>query len=202
MTTTATPEEIWAILREGAATQLELREMFKETDRKFQETDRKFQDTDRKFQETDRTLKEVLTSTGRLGNRLGEFVEEMVKPAVVRLFRERGIEVHEVHRGVSAQRGDESIEVDLLVVNDTDLVAVECKSSLSVADVNDHLDRLARIKRMLPAYRTSRVMGAVAAMVLPDEVARYAYRRGLFVLAQSGDAVVIRNDAGFTPACW
>lgn len=188
MSATATPEEVWAILREVAAAQ--------------KENAQRFQETDLKFQETDRLIKEVMATVGRLGNKLGEFVEEMVKPAVVRLFRERGIAVHEVHRGVSAQRDGEWIEVDLLVVNDGDVVAVECKSTLSSADVDEHLERLAKLKRLLPAYRTSRVMGAVAAMVLPDDVARHAYRRGLFVLAQSGDGVVIRNDARFVPATW
>ena len=45
-------------------------------------------------------------------------------------------------------------------------------------------------------------MGAVAAMVLPQEIGRYAYRKGLFVLAQSGDAVEIRNDDSFKPQQW
>lgn len=195
MSATATPEEVWAILREVAAAQ-------KENAQRFQETDLKFQETDRQFKETDRLIKEVMATVGRLGNKLGEFVEEMVKPAVVRLFRERGIAVHEVHRGVSAQRDGEWIEVDLLVVNEGDVVAVECNNTLSAADVDEHLERMARLKRLLPTYRQSRVMGAVAAMVLPDDVARYAYRRGLFVLAQSGDGVVIRNDARFAPATW
>ncbi len=205
----APAEEIWAILRDVAASQQETDRKFQETDRKFQETDRKFQDTDRKFQdtdrkfqETDRKLKQVVDSIGRLGNRLGEFVEEMVKPALVRLFRERGIEVHEVHRGVSAERDGEAIEVDLMVVNETEVVAVECKNKLSVDDVDEHLARLARLRRLLPRYREARLMGAVAAMVLPDDVARYAYRKGLFVLAQSGDSIVIRNDARFVPAIW
>jgi hypothetical protein len=35
-----------------------------------------------------------------------------------------------------------------------------------------------------------------------DEVARHAYRRGLFVLAQSGENVVILNDAQFQPQVW
>lgn len=141
-------------------------------------------------------------SIGRLGNRLGEFVEEMVKPAVVRLFRARGIEVHEVHRGVSAQRGEEWIEVDLLVVNDGDLVAVECKSSLSAADVDEHLERLSRLKRMLPAYRQLRVMGAERPRCCPTTLPATPYRKGLFVLAQSGDTVVIRNDERFEPSTW
>ncbi len=39
-------------------------------------------------------------------------------------------------------------------------------------------------------------------MVLPDEVGRYAYRRGLFVLAQTGDSVTILNDERFQPRAW
>ncbi len=181
--------------------------------RLFQETDRKFQETDRKFQETDRTIKalslqtsldikRVSESIGRLGNRLGDFVEEMVRPAAVRLFREQGIDVHEVHRGVEASRGGDDIEIDLLVVNTTDVIAVECKSLLGIDDVNQHLLTLGKLKKLLPTYAEKRVMGAVAAMVLPDNVSRYAYKQGLFVISQSGDHLLIRNDAKFKPQIW
>ena len=44
-------------------------------------------DTDRKIQDTDREIKAVIASIGRLGNRLGEFVEEAVCPAAQRLFQ-------------------------------------------------------------------------------------------------------------------
>ena len=167
-------EEIWAILREVAASQ----------------------------KETDKKIKEVTASIGKLGNRLGDFIEDAVRPAAVRLFRERGIEVHEVYQNVSSQRGDEGIEIDLMVVNDLDLVAVECKSNLKQQDVDEHLARLAKIKRLLPKHANSRVMGAVAAMVIPDNVARYAYSKGLFVIGQSGEHLEIRNDAEFKPAVW
>jgi hypothetical protein len=122
-------EEIWAILREAAEARKETERMFRETDLKFKETDRKFHDTDRKFQETDRKIKEVTLSIGKLGNRLGDFIEDAVRPAAVRLFRERGIEVHEVQQNVSVQRGEEGIELDLMLVNDGEAVAVECKST-------------------------------------------------------------------------
>lgn len=181
----------------------------KETDRKIQENDRwiqesklRQQETDRQMQETDRKIKEVTQSIGRLGNRLGQFVEEMVKPAVVRLFRERGIEVHQVCRGFEASRDDEAIEVDLLVVNTTDAVLVEVKSELKADDVRDHLKRLECFKRLSPQHSGYRVMGAVAAMVVHDETARYAYRQGLFVLGQSGDTMTLRNDEQFEPKIW
>ena len=39
-------------------------------------------------------------------------------------------------------------------------------------------------------------------MVVPEEVANYAYRRGLFVLAQSGESVIILNEPQFHPRIW
>ena len=141
---------------------------------------------------------------GQQGNRLGEFVQEMVKPAVVRLFQAWNLPVHQVSANVVAY--DDSMqfvmEIDLLVVNNDLLVAVECKSHLSNEDVNEHLRRLALFKQCFPQYQGYRVLGAVAGMVVPDEVGRHAYKKGLFVLAQSGDAVEIRNGDRFTPKEW
>jgi len=195
--TSPTFEDVWRTIQEMAL-------MSKETDRKFQETDRKFQETDRKFQETDRMIKAVTKQLGAQGNRLGEFVQEMVRPAVVRLFRQRQLPVHQVTANLVSfdDNGQFRAEIDLLVINSDTAVAVECKSHLSQSDVDEHLDRLALFKEYFPQYRGFTIMGAVAAMVLPQEVGRYAYRKGLFVLAQSGDAVEIRNDDSFKPQQW
>jgi len=188
----------------------EVRDLYKETDRRIkemsQDTDRKFQDTERLMKqqslETDKQIKGLKESIGNLGNRLGDFVEEMVRPAAVRLFRERGINVHVVSRNVTAEREGEAIEIDLLVVNDGEMIVVECKSSLSIDDVNEHIERLGKVKRLFPHYRKMKVMGAVAAMVMQDNVGRYAYKKGLFVLCQSGDTMVIRNDDKFKAKEW
>ncbi|MGD9730822.1 MAG: DUF3782 domain-containing protein [Desulfamplus sp.] len=174
---------------------LDAHSFFKEVREMQKETERRFQETERRFQETDRLI-------GRLGSRLGDFVEEMVRPGAVRLFRERGINVHVVSRNVTAEREGEAVEIDLLVVNDGEMIAVECKSSLSIDDVNEHLERLGRVKKLFPHYREMKVMGAVAAMVIPENVGKYAYKKGLFVLFQSGDTMVIRNDDKFEPKLW
>ena len=190
-----TLDEVWALFREVAEAQ-------KETDRRFQETDRRFQETARQIEATDRQIQQMSKKIGDLGNRLGEFVEGLVKPAVVRLFQARGIAIHEVYPDVSVNRRHEGIQIDLLVVDNAEAVLVEVKSKLAQADVDDHLARLAKFKRMLPRYADVRAMGAVAAMAVPPEVARYAYRSGLYVLAQNGDTVEILNDDRFQPKVW
>ena len=177
---------------------------FKETDLKFKETDRKFKETDRKFQETDKAIKKVSDNIDKLGNRLGEFVEEMVKPGLVRLFQARGLKVHRTMQNLTCRDdgGQRLAEVDLLVVDTDTAIVVECKSFLSIDDINDHLERMAKFKTYWPEYAPYKLLGAVAAMVLPDSVGRYAYRKGLFVLAQNGEIVEIRNDDRFEPKVW
>lgn len=216
----ATKEEVYELFREVARQSLETRRLFQETERRFQETERRFQETERRFQETnaqfketdarqdarsketDRKIKEVTTAIGRLGNRLGEFVEEMVRPAAVRLFQARGIDVHQVFPRAYAERDGDAMEIDLLVVNGTDATLIEAKSELRIDDVREHLARLPRFKKLFPQYAAFRIMGAVAATVVPEEAARFAYRQGLFVLGQSGDTVTIRNDEAFVPLVW
>jgi hypothetical protein len=190
-------------MKETALRQQETnRQMKEELVLRQQESDRQMQESERRQRETDRLIKEMNRSLGRLGNRLGEFVEEMGRPAVVKLFQQRGIDVHHVFKRASAQLDGEEMEVDLLLVNSGDAILVETKSELSVDDVKEHLQRLARFKRLFPMYENHRIMGAVAGMVVPDESARFAYRQGLFVLAQSGEAMLIRNDEKFKPAYW
>ena len=167
-------DEIWAILREVASEQKALQ----------------------------REVKEVNKNIGRLTNRLGEFVDEAVRPSAVRLFRERGIDIHEVQQNVSAKRDGEALEIDLLVVNNEDVVVIECKSNLSVDDVNEQLERLEKVKRLLPRYKDCRILGAVAGMVIPDNVATYAIRKGLYVIGQNGEHLELRNDISFAAKVW
>ncbi|MCA2518024.1 DUF3782 domain-containing protein, partial [Microcystis sp. M59BS1] len=127
----ATIEDIRAILKELAQSQQELSQAQKETDKQ---------------------INRVSQQIGELGNRLGEFVEWQVRPAVVRLFQERGIDVHEFHPGISVKRDNEGLEIDLLVVNDTDAILVEVKSKLTQRDVDEHLQRLAKFKRLMPRF--------------------------------------------------
>jgi len=199
---TATIEDIREILKELAQSQQELSQSQQELSQAQKELSQAQKETDKQIKETDKQINRVSQQIGELGNRLGEFVEWQVRPAVVRLFQERGIDVHEFHPGISVKRDNEGLEIDLLVVNDTDAILVEVKSKLTQRDVDEHLQRLAKFKRLMPRFRDVKALGAVAAMIVPNEVASYACRQGLFVLVQSGENVIILNDAEFTPRVW
>ncbi len=207
-----TLEEVWALFKETSA-------QMKETDRKFQETDRKFQETDLRFKETEQWWKKQMEELakerkerdkefdkklGRLGNRLGDFVQAFIEPSVVKLFQERGIEVHVVSHNVRANNPSIGLamEIDLFVINGDSCVLIEVKSNLSIDDVNEHIERMEKFKPLFPNYADKKIYGAVSGMVIPNNVAKYAYKKGFFVIAQKGDSAVILNDHTFQPIAW
>ena len=177
----------------------EMEKGFEEIWRLFAETDRKFQETDEKFKETDKRIDKAV---GSLTSKWGRFVEGMVAPAVERLLGERGIEVDRVYQRVRARREGGAMEIDVLAVDGEYAALVEVKSTLSLDDVNEHLENLGRFREFFPEYADRKIVGAVAGIVVDEGVDRYAYKKGLFVLRRSGDAVAIANDESFRPRLW
>ena len=200
-------QETDRLIREGSQeTDRLIREGSQETERRFQETERRFQETERllrkESQDTDRKLKEMARVVGNLGGQWGLFVENQVAPACERVFSARGIPVRMVSQRVKKRMEGDTLEIDVLVVDDGHVVVIEVKSSLSVQDVREFLDDLGQFRRFFPEYASWQVHGAVAGMRIEEGADRYAYRQGLFVLAQTGDTIKILNDEAFEPKVW
>ena len=201
MTTTA--DDVWRLLAELTTAQ-------KETERRFQETERllkeQSQETDRllreQSQETDRRIREVNKQIGDLGGKWGRFVENMVAPACETLFLKRGIPVHQVSQRMKKRLNGQTLEIDVLVTNENHVLVVEVKSSLGVNDVKDLMDDLRRFREFFPEYAQKQLYGAVAGIEIEEGADKYAYRQGLFVLAQAGEAVSILNNPDFEPKNW
>ena len=197
MSDTITFDDVWKMFQEM---KVEAEKDRKETDRVMRNLSIEAE-KDRK--ETDRVVRNLSKEISNLGSKWGRFVENMVAPACGRLFAERGIPVHEVSQRVKRKLDNgQNMEVDILVVNNDVVVLVEVKSTLTLSDVRDHLDRLEKFKMFFPQYRTYRIMGAVAGMIIDDGVDNFAKKQGLFVIVQSGDTVNLANEPNFKPHSW
>jgi TusA-related sulfurtransferase len=174
--------------------------------RLFQETDRllkqQAQEAERRSQETDRKLQELGKQIGRLGGAWGRFVEDLVAPACEGLFLKRGIPVERVSQRVKRYHQGETLEIDVLVVNQGHVLAVEAKSSLSVEDVKNFITDLNRFGTFFPEYAQDQIYGAVAGIGIESQADVYASRQGLFALTESGDGIRILNPEGFVPKAW
>jgi len=166
------------------------------------ESDRRAAEAERSMAELKRTVERTSKAVDSLTTRWGRFVEELVEPAVLRLFQEKGIDIKEVYPRARVKRQGIAMEIDILGVDDTDLVVVECKSRLSQDDVDEFIEKLTRFKIAFPHYKNYRAYGAVAGIEINEGIDRYAYKKGLFVIKPSGDTVAIINDADFQPNTW
>ncbi|MCA2506710.1 MAG: DUF3782 domain-containing protein [Microcystis sp. M54BS1] len=166
------------------------------------ESERRAAEAERSMAELKRTVERTSKAVDSLTTRWGRFVEELVEPAVLRLFQEKGIDIKEIYPRARVKRQGIAMEIDILGVDDTDLVVVECKSRLSQDDVDEFIEKLTRFKIAFPHYQNYRAYGAVAGIEINKGVDRYAYKKGLFVIKPSGDTVAIINDADFQPNTW
>jgi hypothetical protein len=157
-------------------------------------------ENDRPMKQLERTVAQTSREVANLTTRWGRFVEELVRPAVIRMFRDRGIDINQTSLRVKSEAV--KIEIDILGVNGDVVVAVECKSRLSQDDVDEMCDRLRKFKSAFPQYANYQIYGAVAGIEINESVDVYAYRKGLYVIRTSGDSVEIANDEKFKAIAW
>jgi hypothetical protein len=207
MGTPATIDDIYKLFQASQAQYDRLiAESKAEADRRATEYDRLAaeakSESDRSMMELKKTVDRTTKSVEALTTRWDRFVEELVEPAVLQLFQKRGIDIKEVHPRARTKRQGFAMEIDILAVDDTELVLVECKSRLSKDDVDEFVEKLARFKDAFPHYSSYRAYGAVAGIEINEGIDRYAYRQGLFVIKPSGEGVAIANDDDFQPTTW
>ncbi|OQY29542.1 MAG: hypothetical protein B6244_03290 [Candidatus Cloacimonetes bacterium 4572_55] len=156
----------------------EMSDMRKEQKLRAEEHDREVQRVEKKL---DKRIAEITDSLGR-------FAENMVAPALVRLLNEQGIQITEYAQRV---RSDiRKIEYDLIAINSEYLVVTSVKMTLNSEDAKYFFkERLPIFKDVFPRYKDKKVIGALAGMSIVQEAGKYAMKRGLYVLTQSGDNV-------------
>ena len=210
---TTTLDEVWALFREVAEAQKQtsqdidrvshtVEELGQEVGRVSHTVEELGQKLEQVSQENQRVNRQLSKQLGELGGKWGLFVENMVAPACENLFVSRGIPVHEVSQRTKRRRQGETLEMDVLVTNAGHVLVVEVKSTLGVEDIRDFVVDLGHFKTFFPEHRDKVVYGAVAGIVIDDGADRYAYRQGLFVLAQSGESIAILNGTSFQPKAW
>ncbi len=170
--------------------------LFQETDRKFQETDRELRKTAR---EADKRFQKLEKAIGDIAGKWGRFVEGMIVPGMIDLFEKRGIEIERLSQRVKVRKNGDEMEIDIMGVNGSYVVLVEVKSTLSPDDVKEFLEKLEKFRYFFPEYADRNVIGAVAGIVIDGGADKFAYRQGLFVIAQKGENVKILNDKKFRP---
>ena len=149
--------------------------------------------------ETDRIVKETAKQIGKLNNRFGEIVEYMVAPNLREKFKEYGLKFREAmtDRVFSDDDDNTLFEVDVFLQNGDKAMLVEVKTTLTTEDVKDHIERLEKMRKYADSHGDkSTFLGAVAGIVMTDNVKKYALGQGFYVIEPSGETFNIIPPSG------
>jgi len=178
-------ESVWAILNENAQGMKELRKSQKETDRIVKETARQMKKTD--------------SELGKLSKRMGEVVEFMVAPNLCEKFKELGFNFSQSNQNtiVSDKTNKISFEIDVKLENYRKAMLVEVKTKPTTEDVKEHIKRLEKMRKYADLHGDKRTfLGAVAGVVMKDNVKEYVLKQGFFVIEPSGEGFNITSPKG------
>ena len=69
---------------------------------------------------------------------------------------------------------------------------VEVKADLTISDINAHIQRMEKMRRYADLRGNNRVfLGAVAGVIIKDEVKEYALDNGFYLVEPSGQTFTI-----------
>jgi uncharacterized membrane protein YqiK len=105
------------------------------------EADRRAAEADRRLAKLEKTVANTSRAVDSLTTRWGRFVEELVEPALISLFRGKGIDVKETYSRARVKRQGIAMEIDILAVDETEVVLV--------VDLKKHFPIIKTIKLMV-----------------------------------------------------
>ncbi|MDR2181726.1 MAG: hypothetical protein LBN92_03495 [Treponema sp.] len=187
----ATADEIWAVL--------------KDTDRIARETDKRLENAARIVEETARRQKETDRLIGKLGNRFGDMIEHMILPNLVAKFGELGFTFTKANRTAIQDREHKLfMEVDALLENGDRVMAVEIKSKPGIDNIDDHVERMEKLRVYADLHNDKRIyLGAVAGVVFSEAEKTYALKKGFYVVEPAGDTFnIIEPKGDYRPREW
>jgi len=156
----------------------------------IREVQRANKETQKARDEAWAAIRETQKNVGGLSNTLGSMVEHILTPGLPQKFKKFGysftrLASYSYTAGVWAQ-------IDGMLENGTQAMAVEVKMTLRQSDIDDHILRMEKIRKFADEHGDTRqFIGAIAAIITDESTKNYALKKGLFVIEPSGEDVKV-----------
>jgi hypothetical protein len=149
----------------------------------------------KRVDETSAIVAETSKMVGKIVNDQGKLFEDMFSANVWNKFNAYGYDFTKGSQMRFKERGVILAEVDIFLENGEYAMAIEVKSTLTNEWIDDHLERMDKVREYMDEHNDKRVLvGAVGGAIVSESARRYAERHGLYVLVQNGDNVSIAED--------
>ena len=163
-------------------------EWFAEMRRSQAETDRIIKETAQQMKETDKKIKELST---RFSSTTGRIIEGLMSSSAIKIYEEAGIKIDSLCKNFKRKNKSLNLEMemDVVLLNDTQVVVEEVKASCDKKDVEKFFHNMEKFKLLYNEYADKEVFGAIAAVNYEDGADQYAHELGLFVVRVASDEI-------------
>ena len=171
----------------------------------IEEAEKDRRQRDEALSKMEKTVSDLSKNLGGLGNLQGRLTEAMFEAELWKKFNEKDFFfTTQISHYKFTENRQVVAEVDFFLENGEHAMPVEIKTELSLADIDEHIERITKIRKYMDARGDSRKLaGAVGGEIVPENVLNYAHKKGLYVVTQTGDSVAIAAAPNnFTPREW
>ena len=191
-------EEMFVGIAQLRGSQAKTDEQIRDLKEAQAKTDEQLNRTDEQLSKTIKKLDDIGRQLGDLGLVQGEVAEDLFYRNLRSIFRKVKLDLKKVKRNLK-RKGEG--EYDLVAVDGGRVLVVEVKNKLEKRMVDKFLEeKLPRFKELFPEYADYDVVAGMGALVVKDDVGRYAEKAGLYVLTQTDEGgAALMNREGFEP---
>jgi len=167
----------------------------KETGKRFKETERLIKENAEQMKDTDRRIKKLQKTLGEWADNHGAFAEDYFfnsfEDGKQNFF---GEEFDEIDKNVKGIKKGYKDEYDILLINGKSLGIIEVKFKAHINDVPIILRKAETFRVNFPDYEKHQVYLGLATLAFYSELEQECIDKGIAIIKQVGDTVVI-NDA-------
>ncbi len=145
------------------------------------------------------TTKQIRETDLKFNGHWGKLMETLVEGDLVKLLKQKGIQVDRTATNILKKHGEQQFEFDILAFNGEEIVVVEVKTTLDIKELNYFIKKLNRVTDFMPEFKGKKVYGAVAYLKANQSSDKRAEKEGLFVIRATGSSSSIINKQGFKP---
>ena len=157
----------------------------------FQETSLQMKETDKRIQRLSERIELTNKQIGYLGGSLGEVVELILVPGICEKMNIYGHNFTKIgpNKIIDRENKRTLTEIDLLLENGEETMAVEIKTDLSVKWVNRHLERLKLLRKHenITGLKGKVLYAAVAGITIDEDAKELALENGMYVIKMVED---------------
>jgi hypothetical protein len=157
---------------------------------------------DKMSQKVDRLAENI----GGLNRSMGELIESLMTSRMWKKFDQYGHHLVRAYPRVPLynEKNEALSDIDILLSNTDECMAVEIKREVKSDDIDHHLKRMKLIEAYPPAeVKGKKIYSAIAGAVVPPDVRDYAYEKGMYVLEMNGEYVsLLEPPKEFKAGIW